>query len=81
MLSDTNAATLGIFGSKWHSLVMIHSSNADLTSILIDGGLGNDVLRGGDGGRSLVEMALTVWRVRTGTIFWSLVLVRIASWR
>ena len=54
MLSDTNAATLGIFGVEvalgGTGNDRIHSSNADLTSILIDGGLGNDsLLRGGGG--------------------------------
>ena len=54
MLSDTNAATLGIFGVEvalgGTGNDRIHSSNADLTSIFIDGGLGNDsLLRGGGG--------------------------------
>ena len=56
MLSDTNAATLGIFGVEvalgGTGNDHIHSSIKlfDLTSILIDGGLGNDsLLRGGGG--------------------------------
>ena len=69
MLSDTNAATLGIFGFEvalgGTGNDRIHSSNADL-SIFIDGGLGNDsLLRGGGGADTIFgqEMALTVWRV------------------
>ena len=68
--------------SKWHfggtGNDRIHSSNADLTSILIDGGLHDSLLVVAVAlTRSLVEMALTVWRVRMGTIFWRVVLVRI----